>query len=144
MKRGRPIKEKSPLEMIIFALMFIISIYSLYTMSKVFQPRIFGYRVNAFVINIDSIKSQKNNNTYRYFGQIKFKNKEGNEIIEDYGFESKLKKNDSLQLYYDKKYGFYDSENQNVYFVISAIPSIILTILGMFFYKYFINQEKKY
>lgn len=144
MKRSLPIKETSPLEMIIFAFMFIISIYSLYSMLTVFQPRISGYRINALVINVDSIKSPKSNNTYRYFGKIKFKNKEGNEIIEHYGFDSKLKNNDSIKLYYDEKYGFYDSENQNVYFVISAIPFIILIMLGMFFYKRFIDREKKY
>lgn len=144
MKRGLPIKETSPLEMIIFAFMFIISIYSLYIMLTVFQPRIYGYRINALVIDVDSIKSHKNNNTYHYFGKIKFKNKEGNEIIEHYGFDSKLKNNDSIKLYYDEKYGFYDSENQNAYFIISAIPFTILIILGMFFYKYFIDREKKY
>jgi hypothetical protein len=139
MKRGLPIKETSPLEMFIFAFMFIISIYSLYTMLPVFQPRISGYKINALVINIDSIKSHKNNNTYRYFGKIQFKNKEGSRIIEDYGFNSKLKKNDSLQLYYDKKYGFYDSENQNVYFMLLIIPITILIILTVFFLKFFID-----
>ncbi|MDL2145120.1 hypothetical protein QQY79_21555 [Flavobacterium tructae] len=139
MKRGLPLKETSPVKMFIFAFMFIISIYFLYTMLKVFQPRIYGDRINALVINVDSIKSHKNNNTYRYFGKIKFKNKEGNGIIEDYGFSSKLKKNDCLQLYYDQKYGFYDSEDQNVYFVLITIPAIILIILSVFFYKYFID-----
>lgn len=140
MKRGLPIKETSPLEMIIFAVIFIISIYSLYIMLTVFQPRISGCRINALVINVDSIKSHKNNNTYRYFGKIKFKNKEGKQIIEDYGFDSKLKNNESIKLYYDEKYGFYDLENQNAYIIISTIPFIILIILGMFFYKYFIDR----
>ncbi|KUJ59744.1 hypothetical protein AR687_21300 [Flavobacteriaceae bacterium CRH] len=139
MKRSLSIKETSPLEIIIFAFVFMICIYSLYIMLTVFKPRISGYRINALVINVDSIKSHKNNNTYSYFGKIKFKNKEGNEIIEDFGFDRKLKNSDSLKLYYDKEYGFYDSGNQNAYFVISVIPFIILILLSIFFYNYFID-----
>ena len=143
MNRGLPIKETSLGVLIMLAVMFIISIYSLCVMLITFEPRILGYRINALVIKVDSIKSHKNNNIYHYFGKIKFKNLKNNEIIEDYGFENKLQKNDNLNLYYDEKYGLYDPKNQNVYFIFLVISFVISVILGAFFYNYFASLIKK-
>lgn len=119
--------------------LFIFTTYMGIKMLNSFRPLLLGKRVAPTVIVIDSLESYKKNKTYSYFGKIKFE-LEKQEIIAKYKFNERKEKGDKLDLYYHKKYGFY---NPKEFYFILVLGLVFFSISVFLFYMlYLINVNK--
>ncbi len=118
--------------------LFVFTTYMGIKMFNSFTPLLLGKSVTPKVIEIDSLESYKKNKTYSYFGKIKFE-LEKQEIITKYKFNEQKKNGDKLDLYYHKKYGFYNPEE---FYFILVLGSVFFSISIFLFYILYLFLKK--